>query len=189
LLDCAPREVYSEPGALETETLGRYMRQWYVVHCRANSERRAETNLERQNYKVWLPLYRKTRRHARKVETVLRPLFPRYLFVRLDIASEPWRPILSTFGVHNLVSGAEGPAPIGDDIVAALQARAGEDGVFEVARSAIKPGDQVRVQSGPMADLEGIFQAELDSDRVLILLKLMGREVRVSVASGDVEPL
>ena len=40
-----------------------------------------------------------------------------------------------------------------------------------------------------MADLEGIFQSELDSDRVLILLKLMGREVRVSVAGGDIEPI
>ena len=165
------------------------MRHWYVVHCRANSERRAETNLLRQEYEVWLPMYHKTRRHARRVENVLRPLFPRYLLVRLDLSSEPWRPILSTFGVHTIVSGAEGPLPIGDEIVAGLRARAGEDGNFEIARSAIKPGDQVRVQGGPMADLEGIFEAEIDSDRVLILLKLMGREVRVSVSGTDVEPL
>ena len=165
------------------------MQHWYVVHCRANSERRAETNLLRQKYEVWLPMYHKTRRHARRVETVLRPLFPRYLFVRLDLSSEPWRPILSTFGVHTIVSGADGPLPIGDDVVAALQARAGEGGVFDIARSVIKFGDQVRVQGGPMADLEGIFEAELDSDRVMILLKLMGREVRVSVSGGDVEPI
>ena len=165
------------------------MRQWYVVHCRVNSEQRAEINLQRQDYEVWLPMYRKTRRHARRVESVLRPLFPRYLFVRLDVLSQPWRPILSTFGVHTMVSGAEGPRAIGDDIIQALRARADADGVFEIARSAIKPGDQVRVQGGPMADLEGIFQTELDSDRVLILLKLMGREVRVSVAGGDVEPI
>ena len=165
------------------------MRQWYVVHCRVNSEQRAEINLQRQDYEVWLPMYHKTRRHARRVESVLRPLFPRYLFVRLDLSSQPWRPILSTFGVHTIIAGGDGPLAIGDDIIAALQARADSDGVFEIARSALKPGDQVRVQGGPMADLEGIFQAELDSDRVLILLKLMGREVRVSVAGGDVEPI
>ncbi len=165
------------------------MRQWYVVHCRVNSEQRAETNLERQNYEVWLPMYHKTRRHARRVESVLRPLFPRYLFVRLDLSSQTWRPILSTYGVHTMVSGADGPLAIGGDIIEALRARANADGVFEIARRAIKPGDQVRVQGGPMADLEGIFEADLDSDRVLILLKLMGREVRVSVAGGDVEPI
>ena len=165
------------------------MRHWYVVHCRANGERRAETNLLRQRYEVWLPMYRKTRRHARRVETVLRPLFPRYLFVLLDLSSEPWRPILSTFGVHTIVSGVEGPLQISDDIISGLRARAGEDGIFEIVRSVIKPGDQVRVQGGPMADLEGIFQAELDSDRVVILLKLMGREVRVKVSGGDLEPI
>jgi len=165
------------------------MQHWYVIHCRANSERRAETNLLRQNYEVWLPMCHKMRRHARRVETVLRPLFPRYLFVRLDFSSEPWRPILSTFGVHTIVSGADGPLPIGDDIVSSLRARAGEDGIFEIARSVVKPGDQVRMQGGPMSDLEGIFEAELDSDRVMILLKLMGREVRVSVSGNDIEPI
>ena len=158
------------------------MRKWYVVHCRVNAEQRAEINLERQDYEVWLPMYHKTRRHARRVETVLRPLFPRYLFVRLDLSSQLWRPILSTFGVHTIVSTAEGPLAIDDEIVAALRARADAEGVFEIARSVINPGDQVRVQGGPMADLEGIFQVELDSDRVLILLKLMGREVQIGRA-------
>jgi len=165
------------------------MRQWCVVHCRVNSEQRAETNLRRQDYETWLPMYRKTRRHARRVESVLRPLFPRYLFVRLDLTNQQWRPILSTFGVHTIVAGAEGPLAIGDEIIEALRTRTGSDGIFEIARSVINPGDQVRVQAGPMADLEGIFQTELDADRVLILLKLMGREVRVSVAGGDVEPI
>ena len=165
------------------------MSQWYVVHCRVSSEQRAEINLRRQDYEVWLPMYHKTRRHARRVETVLRPLFPRYLFVRLDLSSQSWRPILSTFGVHNIIADGDGPLAIGDDPIAALRKRADSEGVFEIARSAFKPGEEVRVQGGPMANLEGIFQAELDSDRVLILLKLMGREVRVSVAGDDVEPV
>ena len=91
--------------------------------------------------------------------------------------------------MHTIVSTAEGPLAIDDEIVQALRARAGAEGVFEIARSAITPGDQVRVQGGPMADLEGIFQAELAADRVLIQLKLMGREVRVSVDGGEVAPI
>ena len=91
--------------------------------------------------------------------------------------------------MHNIIADGDGPLAIGDDIIAALRERADSEGVFEIARSAFKPGEEVRVQGGPMANLEGIFQAELDSDRVLILLKLMGREVRVSVAGDDVEPV
>ena len=70
------------------------MKQWYVVHCRVGSERRAEANLLRQEYDAWLPLYRTIRRHARKMESVLRPLFPRYIFVCIDLESQQWRPMV-----------------------------------------------------------------------------------------------
>ena len=163
------------------------MRQWYVVHSHANAESRALTNLARQDYDTWLPLYRKTRRHARRIETVLRPLFPRYLFVRVDLQAEVWRPILSTMGVSDLVSGADGPLPVGDAIVDGLKMQASEDGHFDLRPSPFQPGDRVRIRVGPLADLEGIFQLESDAERVMVLLKLMGRAVRVTVPSDDVE--
>ena len=165
------------------------MQQWHAVYTHAKGEQKALFHLIRQGFEAYLPRYAKQRRHARRIDMVSAPLFPRYLFVRVDLDSQPWRPILSTFGVHTIVSGADGPVAISDDIVAGLVARAGDDGVFDIMQSAMEPGDQVRIQGGPMADLEGVFQAELDSDRVLILLKLMGREVRVSVEGGDVEPI
>jgi transcriptional antiterminator RfaH len=171
----------------ELGVVGAVMRQWYVVHSQANAENRALTNLARQGYDTWLPLYRKTRRHARRIETVLRPLFPRYLFVRVDLQAEVWRPILSTMGVSDLVSGADGPLPVGDAVIDALKMQASEDGHFDLRPSAFKSGERVRIRVGPLADLEGIFQLESDAERVMVLLKLMGREVRVTVPSEDVE--
>ena len=165
------------------------MRHWYVVHAQAHGETRALKNLERQDYEAWLPLYKKKRRHAGRVEMVHRPLFPRYLFVRVDMEVERWRPILSTFGVSRLVGGLEGPQPIGDDVVEGLKDRAGEDGLFDLGLPRLKDGDPVRISDGPLADLEGIFQAENDAERVLVLLKLMGREVKVTVASANIEAL
>ena len=165
------------------------MGQWFVVYCRTGLETRALTNLKRQEYNGWVPLYRKTRRHARKTEKVLRPLFPRYLFINFDLSSQPWRPILSTSGVYTIVSNSEGPIAISDDVISGLLNRADAEGIFEVNLNMPKPGDLVRIESGPMADLEGIFQAKHDSDRVMLLLKLMGREVRVSVEANEVERL
>lgn len=163
------------------------MKQWYVVHSQVNAERRALENLERQGYSAWLPLYRKTRRHARRVETVLRPLFPRYLFVEIDTESEPWRSILSTFGVHSLIGDSDAPQPVPAAVIEALRARAGADGTFELKPRNLKSGDRVRVTVGPLADLEGLFEAETDADRVRVLLTLMGREVRVILDGVDLE--
>ena len=66
-------------------------KRWYVVHTQPNGEGRANLNLRRQGFATYLPRYARRRRHARRQETVQRPLFPRYLFVGLDLARDEAR--------------------------------------------------------------------------------------------------
>ena len=73
--------------------------RWYVVQTHPHAESRAMEQLRQQGFVTYLPKLLKQRRHARKVETVIRPLFPRYLFVLVDITTQRWRAIHSTIGV------------------------------------------------------------------------------------------
>ncbi len=164
------------------------MRRWYVVRSQPHAERRARENLGHQGFDAWLPLCRRRRRHARKMEIVLRPLFPRYLFVAVDLETTPWRAMLSTFGVANVIQGPAGPVPVPDPVIESLRARADAAGVLDLEPPAYQAGTKVRVTAGPFADVEGIFQARTDAERVAILLTLMGRAVRVMVSEGDIEP-
>ena len=90
---------------------------WYVVHTRPNSETKADLNLRRQGFSTYLPRYQRQRRHARKIEIVARPLFPRYLFVALDLAFDQWRSIQSTFGISQIILAGEKPRPLPDGVV------------------------------------------------------------------------
>ena len=65
--------------------------RWYVVQSQPNAERKAVMHLERQGFTTYLPRYLKRRRHARRVEIVGAPLFPRYLFVGIDLTMQRWR--------------------------------------------------------------------------------------------------
>ena len=58
---------------------------WYVVHTHPRGESLAFVNLQRQGLEAFLPQYLKRRRHARRTQWVPAPLFPRYLFVKMDI--------------------------------------------------------------------------------------------------------
>src|SRR5262249_55482167 len=102
--------------------------RWYVVQTQPHAENRALQHLERQGYRTYLPRYLKRRRHARRVETVAAPLFPRYLFVAVDLASQRWRSIQSTVGVARLVCNGEAPAMVAGDVVAGLKRRENADG-------------------------------------------------------------
>ena len=154
--------------------------RWYVVQTQVNGEAKAAQNLLRQGFDIYLPRYLKRRRHARKVDFVARPLFPRYMFVAIDMATQRWRSIQSTFGVSRLVCNGDDPALVPEGVVRALRAREDDKGFVKMdARPAFAPGDKVRVLAGAFMDSAGLFNGLADHDRVSILLDMLGRKVRV----------
>ena len=84
---------------------------WYVVHTRPRGEETARRHLMRQGFDAFLPQYLKRRRHARRTDWVPRPLFPRYIFIEMDLHCTRWRAIRSTVGITDLVCHGDRPAP------------------------------------------------------------------------------
>jgi transcriptional antiterminator RfaH len=154
--------------------------RWYVVQTQVNGEAKAAQNLLRQGFDIYLPRYLKRRHHARKVDFAAKPLFPRYLFVAIDVATQRWRSIRSTQGVSRLVCNGEEPAALPSGVLGALRAREDDRGFVRMdAKPAFAPGDRVRVLAGAFMDSAGLFDGMGDHDRVAILLDLLGRKVRV----------
>lgn len=153
--------------------------RWYVVHTQPNTESRANEHLRRQGFVTFLPKLLKCRRHARKTEMVSRPLFPRYMFVRLDTTSQGWHAIRSTIGVASIIGGEQGPTPVRDGIIEALRAQQGNDGFFRTQVRKFAPGEAIRVMDGLFASAIGFFESMSDNERVSVLLDILGRRVRV----------
>src|SRR5579859_2346331 len=85
--------------------------RWFLVHTLPRSEQRARLHMEAQGFRTHLPQISKTVRHARKLRTVRVPLFPRYLFIVLDLGRDRWLSVRSTFGVACLVTCDDRPVP------------------------------------------------------------------------------
>jgi transcriptional antiterminator RfaH len=154
--------------------------RWYVAQTHAHAENKAAEHLARQGYLIYLPRYRKRRRHARRVDEVFAPLFPRYLFIAANAAAQRWRAIQSTVGVARLVCNGDAPAAVGGDVVDALRAREDERGLVRLDTTpAFAPGDPIRILDGAFAACLGLFECMTDGERVAILLDLLGRKVRV----------
>jgi transcriptional antiterminator RfaH len=159
--------------------------RWYVVQTHVHAETKAGTHLERQGYATYLPRYLKRRRHARRIETVAAPLFPRYLFVAIDRASQRWRSIQSTIGVTHLVCNGEEPATVPHGVIEGLRGREDERGLITLdTRPRFARGEKIRVVDGIFDACTGLFEGMADRERVAILLDLLGRKVRV-VLDGE----
>jgi transcriptional antiterminator RfaH len=157
--------------------------QWYVVQTQANAENKAVAHLARQGFATYLPRYLKRRRHARRVDVVAAPLFPRYLFVEIDMAVQRWRSIYSTVGVSRLVCNGEFPAPVPEKVIGLLKNRQNPSGFIQLDQPKFKIGDKIRVLEGAFYDCLGIYEGMPDRERVEILLDLLGRKVRVSLGA------
>lgn len=161
---------------------------WYAVHTQTHAETKALENLLRQGYRAYLPRCRTWVSHARRRQIALRPLFPRYLFAAVDEPGVRWRPILSTFGVSDLVRAGDRPAAVPAEIVEAIRGRE-EEGAFNGLdpRRTLQPGELVRITTGAFGDMVGRLVELNDNDRVIVLLDLLGRSVRAQLAGNIIE--
>jgi transcriptional antiterminator RfaH len=131
---------------------------------------------------TYVPRFLKKRRHARKVDIVVQPLFPSYFFVSVDTAIQQWRCIASTIGVARLVCNGDAPAPVPMRVIDALKQREDERGFIHIERQLpFVHGDKIRVVNGPFSSCLGIFEDSTDAERVTILLDLLGRKVRLAL--------
>ncbi len=163
------------------------MKRWYIASTKSREESKALFNLKRQGFNAYFPKYKKTRRHSRRTDTVLAPLFPKYLFVEFDLNMENWSCINSTIGVSRLIKFGSMPTPVPTDLIHQIRAREDEEGMVSLNRYLkIKQGDEVTIITGAFNDHTGIFECQDDDARIVILLNLMGRDVRVRLPSSAI---
>ena len=163
------------------------MRNWFAVHTHSRGEFVAKTNLERQGYTTYLPLFRQTRRHARKMEVVSAPLFPRYIFVRLMEGMGGWSKIKYSKGVSNVVLFGLRPATISQKVLQDLWDREDEDGFLSFQkRENLSPGDKVNIVDGFFAQNSGVIEKISSNDRVLLLLDLLDQQFRLNASRDSI---
>lgn len=160
---------------------------WYVVHTQPRAEGQAVRHLEMQGYLVFCPRYRRSVRHARKTKSIFAPLFPSYLFVRLNVLRDRWRSINGTRGVVHLLMQGGTPQPIPSDIIDGLKARTRADGTIDWTTT-FKVGGVVRIVDGPFTEFLGKLEHVDAAGRVRVLLDLLGRSVSVALRGEALLP-
>ncbi|MEQ8440645.1 MAG: transcription/translation regulatory transformer protein RfaH [Roseitalea porphyridii] len=158
------------------------MKRWFAVFCKTGQERLAEGNLLNQGFTTYLPRLALRKRSGGKNVAVTVPMFPGYLFVQVDLERTPWRAINSTFGVRRIVSFGERPAPLPEGAIEEIRAREDADGIIRLPKVApFQKGETVEFADGPMSDVKAMFTVPSGTERVIVLMNLLGRQVPVRV--------
>ena len=164
--------------------------QWYVIHTKPREEERAENNLRAWKIETLSPKLKERHfnRYTGNPTSLIKPLFPRYIFARFD-ACKLLHKIYYTRGIHSVVSFGGSPTPVDDEVIRIIKSRIHEDGFVRDADEP-KVGDQVVVKTGPFKSFEGIFDCEMkENDRVSILLTTISYQGRILIPKELIEKL
>jgi transcription elongation factor/antiterminator RfaH len=160
--------------------------RWYVVRALPNCETKAFANLNRQGFRAFMPARNKAVRHARQIRVVRAPIFPSYLFSILDLERDRWRSVNTTVGVAGLITADDRPVPVPHGIIEAL-IRQFDERYSGQSGEGLRPGQKVRLLAGPFAEALGILERLDGPERVAVLLRIMGGEIKTSVRRERVE--
>lgn len=146
---------------------------WYLVQCKPRHTFRAEEHLTHQGFECFLPTHPVKRKHRQTTRVVTEPLFPHYLFLRLDHRSN-WSVIRSTRGVAHVVTFNGVPKPVPDTVIDALRQHCailnGEE-----PEPLFKAGERVVITQGAFRELEAVVHATKGEERVVLLLNLLNQ--------------
>lgn len=162
------------------------MDPWIVVNTHIYKEAMAQNNLERQGFIIYCPMIRKSIRHARQTQDVLRPLFPSYLFVHFrSNLMQHWRPMMSTHGVRSVIQCGDRPSLLDNAFIEGLKAREVE-GVITRPAASYEIGQKVRIEGGPFDGILATIIELSEKDRLIVLMDLLKRSVRVRIDAQSV---
>jgi transcriptional antiterminator RfaH len=153
-------------------------RDWYVVYSKPHKEEQVQLHLGLKGIESFFPRLRLPGCAGNKKS--IAPLFPNYLFVRIDLLTEAHYIIWSP-GVKRIVSFSDTPVPLDETIIRFLREQADASGIIQ-AHSQLKQGQQVEITGGPFDGFIGIIENPPNANgRVKILLKLLSRPISVKL--------
>ena len=157
---------------------------WWVAHVKSRNEKALAHDLVQKEINYFLPMtWKVSRWRGRKIRSLL-PLFGGYLFFcgeetqRLDI--------LRTNRVANLIEVKNQMKFLGElmQIEQAISA-----GAPLLPHKYIKTGQQCRVLTGPLADLQGIVVQAKTGTRLVLQIDMLGQATSVEVDTDIIEPI
>lgn len=163
--------------------------RWYAVCCKPRQEAVAEENLLRQGYRTYLPRILNTRHRRGQWIDVIEPLFPRYLFIRIDPILRSTASVRSTRGAIDLVRFGGQPTVVPEQVIETIRRRADTNsGLHHDNRPLFCAGEAIRLAEGPLAGMEGVFTEKDGEKRVIVLLELLGKANKTRVNRDWVVP-
>ena len=158
---------------------------WYALQVASRCEKAVASGLALRGYSEFLPLFRSRRKWSDRLQDVDLPLFPGYVFCRLDVNRR--LPALLIPGVVRIVGLGKIPIPVDDDEIATVQAVV-KSGLLAQPWPFLKAGQMVTIEEGPLRNVTGILTEINGSEQLIVSITLLQRSLAVAIPRQSIRP-
>jgi transcription antitermination factor NusG len=161
---------------------------WFAILIRTGREKTANLLLENAGYECFLPVSKSTRRWSDRTKQIEVPLFPGYLFCRMNPHNR--LTVLMTPGVIQIVGVGKTPIPVEEEEMEAIQ-RVQRSGLSAMPWPYMQVGNVAQILEGPLRGLTGIIVKIKSGMKLVLSVSLLQRSVAVEVERnwiGEVRP-
>jgi transcription antitermination factor NusG len=158
---------------------------WFALQVRYHYENVVTAHLAGKGFEWFSPLYKRRRRWSDRFKEMDEPLFPGYVFCRLNPLDR--LPVLTIPGVALIAGMGKTPVPIDETEIAAIQA-AVKAGLSNQPWRYMQIGERVKIEQGPLSGVEGILLGFKGGHRLLLSITLLQRSIAVQIDDSWVKP-
>jgi len=162
------------------------LENWFALRVKSRCEKVVSTIAQNKGFQEFLPVYQSRRRWSDRMKSLEMPLFPGYVFCRLN--PQHRLPLLTIPGALHFVGIGKIPVPIDDAEIAAIQS-AVRSGLSTEPWPYLEIGDHVRLEDGPLAGVEGLLVGTAKEQRIVVSVSLLKRSVAVTIERHWARPL
>jgi transcriptional antiterminator NusG len=174
-------------------------RHWYIIQTYSGYENKVMANLEQRIatmgmedriFNVLVPVEEKVSVKEGKTKRTKRKVFPSYVLVEMILDDQSWYVVRHTPGVTGFVGAGNHPIPLTEREVNEILGKVQQGQAKPKVEIDVKPGDTVRVKSGPFEGQVGPVVAVLsDKGKVKFSVTVFGRETIVETDYTELEKL
>ena len=157
------------------------MKNWIAVYTKSRHEQIVVNELSKKNIESYCPMFKERRQWSDRKKWVYFPLFRSYVFANIEIKENIY--VLQTIGVIKIVKFQEKISIIPDQVIDNIKNIIEGEYNVEKADYFIK-GDEVRVVSGPLKDLDGVVLDSRGTNKVIIKIEAIQQAFSVEISSG-----
>lgn len=153
---------------------------WYVIQTKPKREAEAASYLSTKGLEVFYPLIEDFSYRNGMLKKILKSLFPNYIFVKFDL-DRSYTLVRWARGVKKVLGFGPSPSPVCDEVIDLIKKRTESNATVRKVYQ-FEPNDLIRIKSGPLKELTGIFDRWVsEGERVRVLLNLIGYQPAIEL--------